>query len=788
MSAVSVTRIMQAMDVMCRIKRMLAAACAAAVVCVPVMGNDSVPAPQSVGLVLSGGGAKGVAHIGVLQALEDNDIPIDYITGTSMGAIVGGLYASGYTPQEMMRLLTSRDFSYWSTGTIDKTRTYYFLQDAPTPAMLTLNLGDGMKNRAKPILPSSLINPLPMNFAFMELFSAYTAQCGGDFNKLFVPLRTVASDVTGKRKVVCGTGSLGDAVRASMSFPLVFQPIDMDGKPMYDGGIYDNFPVDVMRDVFAPEIMIGVDVSTSNKSTDNSDMLSQLETMIIQHSDYSLPERYGIKLRVKLDEFGLLDFAKAQEIYRIGYDRAMAMMDSIKSRVHSRIPAEARQLRRQVFKSQTPYVRFDSVSVSGGNHAQNVYIRYLFTHNRPDTFGLAQAREAFYRAITPGKFRNLVPKAVYNDTTRMFALDLKATLKDNVELGVGGYLTTSTNSMLFLSGAYRTLNFNSLDLRLNGWIGQSYLAAEASGQVRLLRRVPSSLQIQGVVSRQKYFPSDKYFFQTSEPTVLTSDEFFGRLSYGIAVERSGKAAISVGYGHTEDKYYHINADASGRYRDIITQNLAEAVVRYEYNTLNSASMPTAGAYYKLAATGVVGRHYFKAGGDAAVGSRRSDRRMWGQLEALARNYWDVSECFAFGTEVNILASSRKLLPTYAESIVDAPDFSPSPSFHNILAPGFRANSYAAAGVIPIWKLGSMLQLRGKFDAFVPFRRIMPSADGGAHYGDWFAHADFFGQIEAVVTLPFAAITAYSHYSTVPEGRWNFGLSFGIFLQAPRFLR
>lgn len=787
MNAVSVTRIMRAMKIMSRMKRMCAVACAIAVTCVSAWGDDTIPQPQSVGLVLSGGGAKGVAHIGVLQALEDNDIPIDYITGTSMGAIVGGLYAAGYTPQEMMRLLASRDFSYWSTGTIDKTLTYYFLQDAPTPTMLTLNLGDGMKSRGKPVLPSSLINPLPMNFAFMDLFSAYTAQCGGDFNKLFVPLRTVASDVTGKRKVVCSHGSLGDAIRASMSFPLVFQPIDMDGKPMYDGGIYDNFPVDVMRDVFAPEVMIGVDVSASDESADKSDMLSQLETMIIQHSDYSLPEKYGVKIRVELDEFGLLDFAKAQEIYRIGYDRAMAMMDSIKGRVRVRIPSDARRLRREVFKSQTPYVRFDSVSVSGGNQSQNAYIRYLFTHNRPDTFGLAQARDAFYRAITPGKFRNLMPTAVFNDTTRMFRLDLKATLKDNVELGVGGYLTTSTNSMLFLSGAYRTLNFNSLDLRLNGWIGQSYLAAEVSGQVRLLRKVPSSLQLQGVVSRQKYFPSDKFFFQTSEPTVLTSDEFFGRASYGLAVGRSGKAVISIGYGHVEHKYYHLATAANGRYHDLITQNLAEAVARYEYNTLNSASMPTAGAYYRMSATGVAGRHYFTAGGEG-TDNRCSGRRVWGQAEVLARNYWDIAEHFAFGTEINVLASTRKLLPTYAESIVDAPEFNPSPSFHNVFAPGFRANSYAAVGVIPIWKLSSMLQFRGKFDAFVPFRRILPTAEGGARYGNWFSHADFFGQIEAVVTLPFASITAYSHYASVPEGRWNFGLSFGIFLLAPKFLR
>ena len=90
----------------------------------------------------------------------------------------------------------------------------------------------------------------------MDLFAAYTAQCGGDFDRLFVPFRCVTSDVTHKHKVVCRSGMLSDAIRASMSFPAVFAPIKIGGVEMYDGGIYDNFPVDVMREDFAPSIMI----------------------------------------------------------------------------------------------------------------------------------------------------------------------------------------------------------------------------------------------------------------------------------------------------------------------------------------------------------------------------------------------------------------------------------------------------------------------------------------------------------------------------------------------------
>ncbi|MDE5626875.1 MAG: patatin-like phospholipase family protein, partial [Candidatus Amulumruptor sp.] len=108
--------------------------------------STSFAGRQSVGLVLSGGGAKGIAHIGVIKALEEHNIPIDYVAGTSMGAIIGGLYAAGYTTDQMLELIMSPTFTYWSTGRIDPNLTYYFAEAPTTPALVTLNLGGNGDN------------------------------------------------------------------------------------------------------------------------------------------------------------------------------------------------------------------------------------------------------------------------------------------------------------------------------------------------------------------------------------------------------------------------------------------------------------------------------------------------------------------------------------------------------------------------------------------------------------------------------------------------------------------
>ena len=156
---------------------------------------------QKVGLVLSGGGAKGAAHIGVIKALEENNIPIDYITGTSIGAIIGSLYAMGYSPEEMLELMLSKEFSYWQTGTVEEQYTYYFKEPYPTPefAHFSIDMSDSLQIKAS-FLPQSLINPIQMNQAFMALFSQATAKAGWNFDNLFVPFRCVASDIYTKNR------------------------------------------------------------------------------------------------------------------------------------------------------------------------------------------------------------------------------------------------------------------------------------------------------------------------------------------------------------------------------------------------------------------------------------------------------------------------------------------------------------------------------------------------------------------------------------------------------------
>lgn len=748
--------------------------------------SDGMALPhQSVGLVLSGGGAKGIAHIGVIKALEDNDIPIDYVAGTSMGAIVGGLYASGYTTDEMLDLILSEGFGYWSTGTFDPRLSFYLNRAKQTPAMFTIPLSMG--DSTVKSVPQSIISPLPMNFAFMELFAPFTAQIGGDFDKLMVPYRCVASDVSAKHKVVLSRGSLGDAIRASMSFPAVFQPARIDGRLLYDGGIYDNFPVDVMRSDFAPSIMIGVDVSAEDAGPQTS-IVDQLSNMIIQNNDYSLPGDEGIKLRIDLNEFGLLDFPKARQIYQIGYEHAMSMMDSIKGRVYTRVDPTARDLRRNVFKSKTPYLRFDKINVTGGSPGQNAFIDYLFRRSSlHDTLSVDGARRAYYTVLSTDKLQDFGVHARYNDSTDMFDLDLNAAVKNNFRLAFGGYLTSSNNSYLFLSAGYSTLSFNSVSANLNGWIGQSEMAATANGNVYLRTSTPSRLSLQAVVSRSKYYDDDYLFYEARVPTFIIAHQYFGRLSWSMAAGYLGKFEAGAGIGYLDDTFFKDNQYESymaGRYSS--RHNLGQLYVSYQSSTLDDINFPTKGYDYSLKFMAIAGVFDLYSPGSDDASERKHPK--WIQGELRTRNYLTLGSRWSVGLESDVVVSTRKLYHCYDASIISAPSYAPTPASNNTFNPAFRANSFVAAGVVPMYRYNDNLSARLFCSAFMPLRKILEGDGGVARYGRWLSHPEFYGEFDVTYHFPFATLAAYVDYASYPARNWNVGLSFGIYLNAPSFLR
>lgn len=751
--------------------------------------TNTVGSRETVGLVLSGGGAKGVAHIGVIKALEDNGIPVDYVTGTSMGAIVGSLYSCGWTPQQMLDLILSPNFKYWSSGTINRAYEYYVSLPQQTPKWITINPGaKGNSNIFQHIIPTSLINPIPMNLEFLELYSPYTEQCQENFNNLFVPFRCVTSDVYHKHKIVLKSGSLGDAVRASMSFPLVFRPIEIDGVLVYDGGIYDNFPVDVMKEDFNPDFIIGVSVSGPDGKPEPGNIYSQLEDMIIQNNNYDLPADEGVKIQVPVLNFGVLDWGDSKEIYEIGYKTGLSMVDSIKKRLPEYVSLETVNQRRKKFAAETPAVVFDSVIVTGASPRQKKYLEFLFegniTKKRPfKPINLKDVRNGYYRAVTEGKLYNLLPQAEFGKDGHNTLL-LEATVKSPWSVGVGGWITSSSNSMLYLTTGFHTLSFNSLSVDLGGWIGQSYYGLQLRGKMALTSDIPSYLELEGVLSRQKYYDKEILFYESATPSHINNFQNFVSLKYLWSMGHPAMGFVSLKYGREVDTYFpQFDSDYFRMYRDKTVYDMAVLKAGLELNSLNNFMYPSEGKEWHLTFLATHQRSQLRIYEAEPV--KNWHQQFEGSLELLWKHYFNLHNHFKLGALANGMGTIAKLYQDYTSTMFHSFAFAPTPSTRNYFNPAFRSSNYLAVGLMPVWMPFNHAQLRGDFYAFCPIRHIISDKDGMAIYDGWFKKTQFIGEIAAVYNFPFASLSLYVNYLSSPKHNWNFGINFGLFFQAPK---
>jgi NTE family protein len=285
----------------------------------------SETAPK-IGLVLSGGGARGIAHIGALKVLQENDIEFDMITGTSMGAIVGGLLAVGYRAEEMEKLVLSQN---WDAILFDQIeRSSISLEEKEDTEKY---VGSFPILGTKIALPMGLVAGQQIQVLLTELFIPFHEV--EDFDLLPIPFRCLATDIEKGEAVVFKSGFLPDAIRASMSIPSAFKPIEIEGQMLIDGGILQNFPVEECRNMGA-EIIIGIDVSTLLYSKRKLDSLVKImnQAVTLQGVDSVIRARKDCDILIEpmVDEYSILDFSSAEELLKIGEEAALKVIPQLK--------------------------------------------------------------------------------------------------------------------------------------------------------------------------------------------------------------------------------------------------------------------------------------------------------------------------------------------------------------------------------------------------------------------------------------------------------------------------
>lgn len=746
---------------------------------------------QKVGLVLSGGGAKGITHIGIIRALEENNIPIDYIAGTSMGAIVGSMYAMGYSPDDMEKLLKSEDFKRWYAGTIEEKYIYYFKKNPPTPEFLNIrvSLKNPLHKVTTQFLPTSVVDPLQMNLAFLELFGQATASCDGDFDKLFVPFRCVASDVYNKKPIIFSKGDLGDAVRASMSFPAMFKPIEIDSVLAYDGGIYNNFPVNVMINDFHPDIIIGSVVSSNPGKPTEGDIMSQLENMVMQKTDYSLPDSLGLLMTFKYTDVSLMDFDKYETLHDNGYRKTMQLMDSIKSRISRRVDYRVLERNRNVFKKKMPEFYFKDIHITGATEQQAKYIQNVFYSSGDSIFDLEELRKRYFQLMSDNMISEVIPHAVYNPGNHTFDLNMKVKIEDELTLKIGGNVGSNGANQIYLGATYQNLNNYAKEIAIDGQLGQIYNNVQLSARLDLSTQLPTSFRMVGSISSFDYFRQEKLFKTETSPVFNKQYEKYLKLYLSFPFLSRQKAEFGIGVGKLQDQYFQSNIiDFKNDQKDDSQYTVFGGSIALDGNTLNSRQYATSGRRERLIAQIYTGKETYRAGSHTDPYKGQYEYiQSWLQLSYEIERYYSLGSHFSLGNYIKAYYSSRNFSQNYTATKMQCGEFAPTPHSKITYNEAFRANQFIGAGVMPIFKFNSVIHARAEFYGFAPIFPILKNENSKAYYGKIFSNVEFMGELSFVAQLPFGSISTYLNYYSSPAKNWNFGITLGWQIFNPRFI-
>lgn len=283
---------------------------------------------KKVGVVLSGGGAKGVAHIKALKVIEEAGIPIDYIVGTSMGSIVGGLYAIGYTPEQLDSMVRKQNWTFLLSDRIKRSSMSLTERERSSKYVLSLPFTKNPKDA----VAGGLIKGQNLANLFSDLTVGYHDSIS--FNKLPVPFACVSANVVNGEQIVFHDGVLSTAMRASMAIPGVFTPVRQDSMVLVDGGIVNNYPADVAKAMGA-DIIIGVDVQNTLKGADklNSapEILGQIVDLTCQTNHEKNVELTDTYIRVNVDGYSSASFTPSaiDTLMRRGEEAAREQWNSL---------------------------------------------------------------------------------------------------------------------------------------------------------------------------------------------------------------------------------------------------------------------------------------------------------------------------------------------------------------------------------------------------------------------------------------------------------------------------
>ncbi len=742
-------------------------------------------AQQKVGLVLSGGGATGLAHIGVLKALEERGIPIDYITGTSAGALVGSLYSAGYSPEEIEQYVLSNEFQLMSKGKL-KSKQHFLYKENESNASL-VNFSFSQDSILKKSLPTNFITSSYLDFEMMKILGTTGESYGNDFDSLFVPFRCVASDIRNKKSIVFSKGNLNQAVRASMTYPFYFHPIRVNNVLLFDGGLYNNFPADIMYYDFSPDFIIGSNVSDNAAPPMEDELISQITNMLVSYSDFTLPCDAGIIIQPN-PEISTFDFDQVKKAIEVGYKTTMLYIDSIEHHVLNRISKEELAIRRFKFKSKIIDLKVSSITHVSNLKREITYAnKSMISVRKKEVLSIETLEKRYYRLYATQQIEFMFPiLSLKKDSTYNLGLEIRKS-KD-FKLDVGGHFSSRAVNTGYLGLSYRFIGTTASTISLSSYFGKFYGSVKANYTFEVPSVFPISVSSYFVMNRWDYFRSFATFFEDVIPSFLVQNEMYYGLKFNHPIGNTTKSVFDFRFFNLEDDYYQTVEFTNKDTSDITTFKGNSFSWEFEQNSLNRKQFASSGHYFKFKARYVDGKEKNIPGSTSSTDSVKSKNHEWINLNAEFQTFIINHPNFHFGFHGKGVFNSQSLFSNYTATLLSMTSFSLVQDAETYFLPEYRSPQYLGGGINLVFSFNKNIDLR--FDAYYyqPFVLLQKNDNGTFGYSKPFKGETYMASASLIYHSFVGPIRATFNYFPKQIIPVAFQISYGFVLFNERAIR
>lgn len=377
------------------------------------------PTRPKVGLVLSGGGAKGLAHIGALKVIEEAGVEIDYVGGTSMGAIVGALYAAGYSANQLDSIFRATDFVNLIQDNLPRNaKTFYEKEDSERYA-LTLPF-----DNFKVSVPTAFSGGQNIYNELVRLL--YHVKDVDDFSQLPIPFVCIATDIETGEEVLLDSGYLPQAIMASGTLPSLFEPSSINDRVLIDGGVVNNYPIDKVRNMGA-DVIIGIDVQHDLSKRDAllsaTEILSQINNYRTVRDMVEKSKKTDIYIKPDIEVFSVIEFDKAEEIIQKGVAAAEEKLNDLR-----KISSHRKVLRSPVdYKGLNDSITVNRLIINGNNQHTRGYVKGKLRFNLAEPITFKKLQQGISNLTATGNFTTNRYKLVSNGTGEDLILRLDET-------------------------------------------------------------------------------------------------------------------------------------------------------------------------------------------------------------------------------------------------------------------------------------------------------------------------------------------------------------------------